>query len=126
MIRLRRRFAESVKIMVALSILFSYGLQFCVPSEIMWTWLEPWLRKRTQNIVHTSSNDKEPSGVAVVSTDATTVCVEEMMQLELETKVQENPIHRAYYFMRGSMILGTGKQATRYSVPDKDWNLIIE
>lgn len=39
------RFSETVKIMVTLSILFSYGLQFCVPSEIAWARLEPWLRK---------------------------------------------------------------------------------
>lgn len=30
------RLGESVKILVALSILFTYGLQFTVPSEIVW------------------------------------------------------------------------------------------
>lgn len=61
---------------------------------------------------YTSSNNKELSGIAVFSTDSTAVCVEELMQLELETKVQENSMDVEYYFMRASMILGTGKETS--------------
>lgn len=103
--------------MVALSILFSYGLQFCVPSEIVWSRLEPWLRKRKQFY----ANGKPTSTPAVVSTIAgstmttTTVVsvnsslsINEKKQLELELAHQEKSIDAAYYVMRATMILGTG------------------
>jgi len=117
------RFAESVKIMVALSILFSYGLQFCVPSEIVWTRLQPWLRKRRQNgkyssdsktttscggaVVNTIAGSTMSTATAVTTTSATSV--NEKKQLELESNLQDKPMDGAYYVMRGSMILGTGK-----------------
>lgn len=103
--------------MVALSILFSYGLQFCVPSEIVWSRLEPWLRKRRQFY----TNGKPTPAPAVVSTIAgstmttTTVLsvnsslsINEKKQLELELAHQEKSMDGAYYVMRATMILGTG------------------
>ncbi|KAK9508555.1 hypothetical protein O3M35_006089 [Rhynocoris fuscipes] len=42
--------AESVKILVALSILFTYGLQFSVPSEIMWKLIGHKISERFQTI----------------------------------------------------------------------------
>lgn len=120
------RFAEAVKIMVALSILFSYGLQFCVPSEIVWTRLEPWLRNRRQNGQY-SINNKDASTV-VVSTitgnnvNSTTVLsstainnrsIDEKKQLEMELEKQAEPMLGAYYIMRASMILGTGMTLRR-------------
>lgn len=103
--------------MVALSILFSYGLQFCVPSEIVWSRLEPWLRKRRNDKEY--SNNKNTAIVTVntitgsnLSTTTglsiNTLSVDEKKQLEMETKQQEKPMDGAYYVMRALMILGTG------------------
>lgn len=116
------RFAESVKIMVALSILFSYGLQFCVPSEIVWTRLEPWLRKRRQNGKYSVDSKTTTScgppvntiagstmSTATVVTTTSSASVDEKKQLELESNLQDKPMEGAYYVMRASMILGTGK-----------------
>lgn len=105
--------------MVALSILFSYGLQFCVPSEIVWSRLEPWLRKRRQHSKY-ATNNKETSVTAVstiagntmiTSTGLSTtsnMSIDEKKQLEMELEEQEKPMDGAYYVMRGAMILGTG------------------
>lgn len=103
--------------MVALSILFSYGLQFCVPSEIVWNRLEPWLRKRKQNRL--CLNGVKPTSTIVVNSTAgsntttttaatTAMSVDEKKQLELELNQQEEPMDGAYYVMRATMILGTG------------------
>ncbi|XP_050426625.1 proton-coupled amino acid transporter-like protein pathetic [Adelges cooleyi] len=78
-------FAELVKIMVALSIMFSYGLQFCVPSEIMWKRLEPVLRRR---------RELKRKRKGIPSADLPSVVTPPSMDF-------------AYYTMRGSMILGT-------------------
>lgn len=108
--------------MVALSILFSYGLQFCVPSEIVWSRLEPWLRKRRQF----SANGKPASGTGPVSTIAgsttttttamsvtSNMSISEKKQLELELAHQQKPMDAAYYVMRAIMILGTGTTPKR-------------
>lgn len=113
--------------MVALSILFSYGLQFCVPSEIVWSRLEPWLRKRRQHSKYGTSNKE--SSVAAVSTIAgnTTITgtglsatsnmsIDEKKRLEMELEELEKPMDGAYYVMRGSMILGTGTQYIYYKL----------
>lgn len=95
--------------MVALSILFSYGLQFCVPSEIVWTRLEPWLRKRKQHaavVVNGIGGSNTTTATAV--TTASAMSVDEKKQLELELNQQEEPMDGAYYVMRAVMILGTG------------------
>lgn len=107
----RYRFAEAVKIMVALSILFSYGLQFCVPSEIVWTRLEPWLRKRKQNNMYLNGDKTSSTVIANVIAGGNTtnvMSVDEKKQLELELNQQEAPMDGAYYMMRAVMILGTG------------------
>ncbi|CAH1732867.1 proton-coupled amino acid transporter-like protein pathetic [Aphis gossypii] len=113
-------FAESVKIMVALSILFSYGLQFCVPSEIVWVRLEPWLQKRKQNDKYSADGKFTTSSTPTVTTiagstmsTATAVTttsapsVDEKKQLEIESNQQVKPITGEYYIMRAAMILGT-------------------
>lgn len=38
--------------MVALSILFTYGLQFCVPSEIMWKRIAPHVSSMYENTAY--------------------------------------------------------------------------
>lgn len=108
--------------MVALSILFSYGLQFCVPSEIVWVRLEPWLQKRKQNkkysadgkfttsctpTVTTIAGSTMSTATAVTTTSAASV--DEKKQLEIESNQQDIPITGEYYVMRATMILGTGK-----------------
>lgn len=109
--------------MVALSILFSYGLQFCVPSEIVWTRLEPWLReRRRQNGKSSASNGKAAAAIPVSTitgsnTNVTTMVSvttggtgAEKKRLELEELGErEKPMDGAYYVMRATMILGTGK-----------------
>jgi len=104
--------------MVALSILFSYGLQFCVPSEIVWTRLEPWLRDRNQNAVKRRGQVAQVTPVNTISGSigttttalsvVTNTSVNEKKQLELELAHGQKPMTGAYYIMRGSMILGTG------------------
>lgn len=44
------RLAQSVKVLVALSILFTYGLQFLVPSEIVWKKISPKINEAHHNI----------------------------------------------------------------------------
>lgn len=108
--------------MVALSILFSYGLQFCVPSEIVWVRLEPWLQKRKQNDKYSTDGKFTTSSTPTVTTiagstmsTATAVTttsapsVDEKKQLEIESNQQDKPITGEYYVMRAAMILGTGK-----------------
>lgn len=60
--------AGVVKILVALSILFTYGLQFTVPSEIIWK--------------------------------------------KVSYKIQPEAHEKAYYMMRGVMIVGTGNKTS--------------
>lgn len=109
--------------MVALSILFSYGLQFCVPSEIVWTRLEPWLRDRSQNAAKRRGQVAQVTPVNTISgsTGTTTTAlsvvanasVDEKKQLELELAHGQKSMNCAYYVMRASMILGTGTFAKR-------------
>ncbi|VVC37496.1 Amino acid transporter, transmembrane domain [Cinara cedri] len=113
-------FAEIVKVMVALSILFSYGLQFCVPSEIVWSHLEPWLRQRKQkanNATEQTSNVATTSTFAGSSTNANPRTSETISEERLLEKLRsEEPMTGAYYTMRILMILGTVFIATL--VPD--------
>lgn len=99
--------------MVALSILFSYGLQFCVPSEIVWTHLEPWLHKRRQKIKNVkeqeTSNLAAPNTFVSSSVNATTENFKTISEERLFEKLQsEKAMTGAYYTMRVLMILGTG------------------
>lgn len=105
--------------MVALSILFSYGLQFSAPSEIMWTHLEPWLHKLKHNTKF-SINDEQATVVDVktissgctnatagfVTTTSSTIAAGEKKQMKVELKKREN-VSGMYYVMRASMILST-------------------
>lgn len=110
-------FAEAVKIMVTLSILFSYGLQFCVPSEIIWSRLGPWLHKRKLNAKYsTSKTDKETSTVSTIAgtivtmttvTSTMNTTINEKKQTEEENDEQEYFMSWEYYVMRAIMILGT-------------------
>ncbi|VVC37497.1 Amino acid transporter, transmembrane domain [Cinara cedri] len=112
-------FAETVKIMIMLSIVFSYGLQFCVPSEIAWTHVEPWLRKRNWIAKHFIDNRKSSTlnlSTVVSSTVTTTTDVSltntKPVNKEESPKIvkEEEPIQfidRAYYIMRSIMILIT-------------------
>lgn len=101
--------------MVALSILFSYGLQFCVPSEILWSHLEPWLRLRREK----AKNAKEQQTSSVTAADTLAgsslneppaECTSEAISEErlLRRLRSEEPMTGAYYVMRALMILGTG------------------
>lgn len=45
-------FSELVKILVALSLLFTYGLQFCVPSEIVWNHLKHRVNLQYENVCY--------------------------------------------------------------------------
>ncbi|XP_025207537.1 proton-coupled amino acid transporter-like protein pathetic [Melanaphis sacchari] len=111
-------FAEAVKMMVTLSILFSYGLQFCVPSEIVWARLGPWLHKRKSDAKYsTPTIDKETSTVStIVGTIVTMTTVtstvnhttnNEKKQTEEELDEPEKYMDWEYYVMRALMILGT-------------------
>lgn len=118
--RFQYRFAETVKIMVTLSILFSYGLQFCVPSEIVWTRLEPWLRKRRLETNYPNpTTDTETSNIAVsaiagdivtttkVTSSMSHITNDEKKQTENKLDEQERFMDWEYYVMRALMILGT-------------------
>lgn len=113
-------FAETVKIMVTLSILFSYGLQFCVPSEIVWAHLRPWIQKRKRDGKYSIPTiDKGASNVAVSTIAGSIVTMttvtstinhttnDEKKQTELELDEEEKFIYWEYYVMRALMILGT-------------------
>ncbi|XP_060845018.1 proton-coupled amino acid transporter-like protein pathetic [Rhopalosiphum padi] len=111
-------FAEAVKIMVTLSILFSYGLQFCVPSEIVWSRLGPWLHKRKLDAKYcTPTTDKETSTVSAIAGTIVTMTTvtstmnhstnNEKKQTEEELDEQEKFVDWEYYVMRALMILGT-------------------
>lgn len=114
-------FAETVKITVTLSILFSYGLQFCVPSEIVWARLRPWLRKRKWDAKYSlPATDKDTSTVAVSTIAGSIVTMttvtstmnhttnDEKKQTEVEElDEQDNFVEWEYYVMRALMILGT-------------------
>jgi len=97
--------------MVALSIVFSYGLQFCVPSEIAWARLEPWLRKRRQNRKNAkcSIDDNETSTVVSSIMTIATSLPRTSVTHEVELKQLEKPFEYAYYVMRAVMILITCK-----------------
>lgn len=105
------RFAEIVKVMVALSILFTYGLQFCVPSEIVWSHLEPWLRqRRAKNAKRQNSNVDAVNILAGSSMNSTHSSTETISEERLLEKLRsEEPMTGAYYTMRALMILGTGR-----------------
>lgn len=107
--------------MVTLSIVFSYGLQFCVPSEIVWSRLEPWLHKRRLNSKYsTSMNDIK--GIPTISkncitdsivTMTTTISTKSNTNIdkdklpEEEMELLEEPVDGMYYIMRAIMIVGT-------------------
>lgn len=100
--------------MVALSILFSYGLQFSAPSEIMWTHLEPWLHKLKRNTKFTTGNDEQSAVVDVKSISAAanaTAGPAKQLKTELE---ERETVSGMYYVMRASMILGTCTCPYRY------------
>lgn len=107
--------------MVTLSILFSYGLQFCVPSEIVWARLRPWLRKRKWDAKYSlPTADKDTSTMAVSTIAGSIVTMttvtstmnhttnDEKKQTEVdELDDQEKFVEWEYYVMRALMILGT-------------------
>ncbi|XP_025417823.1 proton-coupled amino acid transporter-like protein pathetic [Sipha flava] len=112
---------EIIKMMVTLSIVFSYGLQFCVPSEIVWSHLEPWLHKRRLNSKYsTSKNDIK--GIPTISKSCITdsivtmntaistksiVTIDENKLPEEKMELLEEPVDGMYYIMRAIMIVGT-------------------
>lgn len=104
-----------VKIMVMLSIVFSYGLQFCVPSEIAWTHVEPWLRKRNW-ITRQFANNKKSStlnlntiagSTMTQTTDISSANTDGNKEKLADKTEEEAPILWAYYIMRSVMILIT-------------------
>lgn len=111
------RLCEIIKIMVTLSIVFSYGLQFCVPSEIIWAQLEPWLRKRRLNAKYsTSMNHKGIStiskscitdSITTMTTAISTKTLDEKKLPDGENELLEEPVDLMYYVMRAIMIIGT-------------------
>lgn len=93
--------------MVALSIIFSYGLQFCVPSEIAWNCLEPWLRKLRQNSM-SSSNINDTSIVVEETVVGSTVPITTASSMtEMQSIQLDKFMDWAYYVIRATMILIT-------------------
>lgn len=103
--------------MVTLSIIFSYGLQFCIPSEIAWSKLEPWLRERKWKINFAKSDNDASRAVGnIFNSNATmttvisatsTMTIDQQKQFEIELEREKHPMDGIYYIMRASMILGT-------------------
>jgi len=102
-----------------MSILFSYGLQFCVPSEIVWARLRPWLRKRKCDAKYSiPTTDKDTVAVSTIAGSIVTMTTitstmnhsknDEKKQSEIdELDEEEKYMEWEYYVMRALMILGT-------------------
>lgn len=93
--------------MVALSIVFSYGLQFCVPSEIAWAWLEPRLRDR----------GRIPAAAAGHLADGKGPPPEPAAAKSEPPVPDTRPVGLPYYAMRATMILITCKSRSLHAQP---------